>query len=146
MHSSQIDRASTNLRALRSRNFSNRDNSFATARNLGTFFAAPASTRASGSIGRSDRKDVIKFTFAPGFSTSSSSGRLIIRGGSLTFSVYVGVEGERPQLQFTRRGSSGTYPLASAQVPTLPLAFTAYIVFDRPTQNVRYNYREDYQP
>ncbi|MBD2089852.1 hypothetical protein H6F67_08295 [Microcoleus sp. FACHB-1515] len=145
MRQSQIDRTAVNLR---SRSFSNRDNSFATARDLGTFtsFSTQTSIRASGVIGRSDRKDVIKFTLAPGVSASSSSGRLIVRGGTLTYSLYGSVDGGRPQQQFTRRLPPGTYPFPSTSFDALPFSVTAYAVFDRPTGNVRYNYQESYRP
>ncbi|NJL21497.1 MAG: hypothetical protein HC895_12785 [Leptolyngbyaceae cyanobacterium SM1_3_5] len=146
MRNSQLDRA--NLKTLQARGFSNRDNSFANARNLGTFTSTSTQTsiRASGVIGRTDRKDVIKFTFAAGLSASGSSGRLIVRGGTLRYSLYGSIDGGRPQRQFTRRLSPGTYPFPSTALPTLPFAITGYAVFDRPTQNVRYNYREDYRP
>lgn len=146
MNSAQIDRA--DQKTLRALSFSNRDNSFATARDLGTFtrLSTRTSIRASGVIGRSDRRDVIKFTFAPGLSASGSSGRLIVRGGTLTYSLYGSVDGGRPQRQFSRQLPPGTYPFPSSSFPRLPFAVTAYAVFDRPTGNVRYNYREVYRP
>lgn len=145
MPSSSIDRSET--RTLLTRGFSNRDNSFITARNLGRFTSRSTRTsiRATGVIGPTDPRDVVKATFA-GVSVSSSSGRLIVQGGTLSYSVYIDVDGRRFRRQFGGRLAPGTYPLPDIFLGnSSESAVNRYIVFDRPTGNVRYDYRETYQ-
>lgn len=145
MSSSSIDRSAT--RTLLARGFSNRDNSFATARKLATFRSTSTrnSIRATGVIGRADRKDVIKVTFA-GVSVSSSSGQLIVQDGTLSYSVYLDADGRGFRRQFGGRLAPGTYPLINIFIGNSEGEnVNRYIVFDRPTGNVRYDYRETYQ-
>lgn len=147
MHPHSIARSTAPLELPRLRNASNQDNSFATARDLGSF-SRPSSQfiiRARGSIGRSDRSDYAKFTLRPGFKASNAFGPLIVRGGSLRFSIFIEFEGQR-QLALRRRATPGSNPLSAGPVPETPLAVTAYVVFDRPNGNVRYDYRRTLQP
>lgn len=147
MHSHQTDRSLASLESSRLRNSSNRDNSFKTARNIGTLFPSrfAQAVRASGSIGKSDRSDYYKVLLQPGFSSSIASGQLTVRGGALRYSIFADI-GAGIQSVFRQRVTAGSYALTNDQVPLVPSQATLYIVFDRPTRNVRYRYERTYQP
>jgi hypothetical protein len=113
------------------------DNTFATAKYIGSFGSSGGSIIAKGKIGSFDRVDVYRFNVRAGSAFNALSS-FSVRGGSLNFSVYA-KNPETNQIMFIQKltvpssASTATLPFISTSEPV-----TLYIKFDRPTQNVKY--------
>jgi hypothetical protein len=113
------------------------DNTFATARDIGSFGASGGSILARGRIGRFDPVDVYRFTIRAG-SAFNAQASTLVRGGSLNFSTYF----KSPETGRITLAQTVTIPpsngTSTTAFPSLPMNGTFYIKFDRPTQNVNY--------
>lgn len=120
------------------------NSTFSTARNLG--FLERGGTRTiqvKDSLGGSNQTDVFKFTIQPGaaFKVRSS---FEAQGGKMNFSFFVTdpMSGQIAKLvgpkKVSGKGSSDT-PIQT--IPTGAPALDCYIAFDKPTQNVKYQFK-----
>ncbi|HEY9628801.1 MAG TPA: hypothetical protein V6C84_15990 [Coleofasciculaceae cyanobacterium] len=75
------------------------DNSFATARSLGTLRAgsSPVKFRLQGSLNKRDRDDYVKLELAPGAAFSSITNLIAIKGGGIRVTSYLQFPGSSPQ-------------------------------------------------
>lgn len=132
------------------------DNTFATAKNIGTL--RPGRTRtiqASGAISRYDRIDIIKFTLAPRASFDSGVGTFSLRGGPIRANIYY----QTPLINNNRVTAVYSSPSviragrerdlfdesdAISNPTSSPLTF--YIKLFRPTRRAAYNFKATFRP
>ncbi|NJR66056.1 MAG: hypothetical protein HC772_13225 [Leptolyngbyaceae cyanobacterium CRU_2_3] len=120
------------------------DNTFATARNLG--FLERGGTRTiqvKDALGSSDRADVFKFTIQPGdaFKIRSSSQT---QGGKMNFSFFVKnpISGQIAKLAgATKISGKRSTDIPVRAIPAGAPPLDCYIAFDKPTQNVKYQFK-----
>lgn len=88
-----------------------RDNSFNTAKFLGTLRASssPVRLKLSGKLDRNDRVDFFRIDLAPGASFSSQIDRSTVQGGSVRVIVYFIVPGQSPTRVQTQNYRPGSY-------------------------------------
>ncbi|MBD3884710.1 hypothetical protein IFO70_23515 [Phormidium tenue FACHB-886] len=120
------------------------DNTFATARNLGFLERGGVRTiQGKDSLAGSDRTDVYKFTIQPGaaFKVRSS---FQTQSGKMSFSFFVKnpLSGQITKLAGSKKSSSKS----SSDIPvqTIPAGappLDCYIAFDKPTQNLKYQFK-----
>jgi hypothetical protein len=135
-------RSATNLRSLgRSR----LDNTFATAKNLGSILpnATSVSFRASGTVGKSDNVDLYKFTVPPGVNLPSGSNNYSLRGGSALLSSYGEVSGTK-ELASKFRLQRGSTSVTSSLVNPTQFPITVYLKLESRIRETRYNLTFDF--
>jgi hypothetical protein len=119
------------------------NSTFATARNLG--FLERGGTRTiqvKDSIGGSNKSDIFRFTIQPGaaFKVRSS---FQAQGGKMNFSFLVKdpMSGQITKLVTKRVSSKGSSDIPVQAIPAGAPALDFYIAFDKPTQNVKYQFK-----
>jgi hypothetical protein len=149
---------SSSLRSSTSSNWftkslSNSDNSFETAKLVGTLRASssPINIRAKGVVGQSDRVDVFKFKVLPGANFPSYTDVSTVSGGKLKVAIYW----QHPdftdgQIRFVgSRTLTGSSSLFDDNNPTSNTSFdpiTAYIRVSTTNKNVKYEIKTTYNP
>jgi hypothetical protein len=119
------------------------DNNFSKAKDLGLFSAAQG-LRGLGDLGPKDKVDVVKFTIsAPTAFTARSSFKA--KGGNLNVSFFyadplnggaiVALPGLPTQTFQAGKRVKGSFPITASPVP-----ITVYVKFDKPTQDLKYNF------
>jgi hypothetical protein len=115
------------------------DNTFATAKYIGSFGSSGGSVLAKGKIGNTDPVDIYKVNVRAGSSFNARSS-FSVQGGSLDYSVYF----KNPATNQITFSQKFTVPSSSVTLtvpfPRTSMPATLYVKFDRPTtQNVKYS-------
>jgi hypothetical protein len=115
------------------------DNTFATAKYIGSFGSSGGSVIAKGKINSADPVDIYRLNLRAGSAFNARSS-FSIQGGSLDYSVYFKNPATNQITFFQKLTLSPdsvtiTVPFVSSSIPV-----TTYLKFDRPaTQNVKYS-------
>lgn len=120
------------------------DNSFTTARNLGFLERGGIRTiQVKDSLGGSDRADVYKFTIQPGAAFKMRSS-FQSQGGKMNFSFFVKdpLSGQIAKISGPKKVSGkGSSDIPVRAIPAGAPPLDCYITFDKPTQNVKYQFK-----
>ncbi|MBW4514748.1 MAG: hypothetical protein KME11_05935 [Timaviella obliquedivisa GSE-PSE-MK23-08B] len=115
------------------------DNTFRKARDLGSFNSTQA-LRAKDMIGPSDKADVYKFTLTPTFGFRAS-GSFKSQGGSMRFSLFLlNPLTNKPTAIAAPAIINAGKNVSNSNFPATNMPFTFFIKFDKPTQNVKYQF------
>lgn len=135
-----------------SRASQNSDDSFGTAKSLGSLRASssPVSFSFKGRLSKSDRDDFLKLEIAPGAAFASISNKVTIKGGNTRLAIFFEFPGSAPQ-----QASSLRYrPGSTTQVSNTPFANTVGIPLQLYLQvrslnarkNTSYNFKLTFSP
>jgi hypothetical protein len=123
---------------------SSSDDTFATARNLGTYTGGPLNIRRRGSLSRQDRTDIFSLTVPNGVTLPAATFRFNIQQGRVRYTLLGSVPsfGIPPQANFTQvlrgRGQINSESVANTFGAPVVVYFQFQRLGRKPT---RYNFR-----